>query len=94
MLFPNRELGLLLEKLNEALTPVLRNYSIKVCRPGGANAGDFVLFEGAFRQVVATGYEQGSGPRPDRCSLAFVGNDQIVEPDAYSSVIVLTPISS
>lgn len=77
---------------NQALSTLLEQRQLKFKWPGGVEVGDLVLWKDKLQKVVATGYEQGSGPRPSRCSLAFMNNESIVEIDnVQEKLLVISP---
>jgi hypothetical protein len=63
---------------------------VKSVYPGSIKVGDLVYDEATdkFQRVVATGGEQGSGPRPSRAWVAYEGNPRIAELDLNEHYIV------
>lgn len=90
-------LNVLVLLLNETLAELSKHYAVEIKSPASANQNDLMFWNNKFQKVIATAYEQGSGPRPSRCSVAFENNSQIVEPNTYhhgnfaQHTVVLTP---
>lgn len=63
---------------------------MKSVNPESLKVGDLVYDEATdkFQRVVATGGEQGSGPRPSRAWVAYEGNPRIAELDLNEHYIV------
>lgn len=81
------------EIINKTLEMI--DYSLISKQGSTLQPGDFAYLEVAgiekFYRIIATRYEQGSGPRPSRNFVALANCSQIVEVSPHDFYCVLSP---